>query len=289
MKRRFFLLALCLLLALAPCAALAEEAAAPLQDVTHILLLGFDFWGDERIGSSFSDTNAILTLDRANGRILIATIMRDSYVTMPDGKQSKLNQVVRKSDFETMVATVEQTLGIDIDAYFAIGMQGFKRLINALGGVEVEISSSEYASLERRGMTGHIPGPGKQTLDGTGLYAYVKDRYMGGGDRARTGKAQEVLSAIAEKVSGWSVSEMTAFAAAALEEIKTDASLPTLVSLGLSALSLRDAEVETLSLPAEGTFQYATVHGSSIVDADWAENAKLYAAFLRGEEENTGF
>lgn len=289
MRKRCFLFALCLLLALAPCAALAEETAAPLQDVTHILLLGFDFWGDERIGSSFSDTNAILTLDRANGRILIATIMRDSYVTMPDGKQSKLNQVVRKSDFETMVATVEQTLGIDIDAYFAIGAQGFKRLVNALGGVEVEISSSEYASLERRGMAGHIPGPGKQTLDGAGLYAYIRDRHMGGGDRARTGKAQEALSAIAEKISGWSVSEITAFAAAALEEIKTDASLPTLVSLGLSALSLRDAEVETLSLPVEGTFKYATAHSSSIVDADWAENARLYAAFLRGEEENTGF
>ena len=279
MKKILALLCL-LLIACLPLCALAQEAA---QDVAHYLLLGFDFWGDEQIGTSYNDTNIIFSLDRTNGRILITTIMRDSYVTMPSGQQSKLNQVVRKSDFDTVVKTVENTLDIKIEAYFAIGAPGFARLIGELGGVEVNITESEYASLKARGMTANIPGPGKQVLRGNGLYAYLKDRYMGGGDRARTGKAQDVLQQLVKQAREMSLTEMMSFATSALEEIETNASLLELTALGTSAFAMRNAPVETFTLPGDGTYKYATLHGSSIVDADWAANKALYAAFIRGE------
>lgn len=279
MKKIIALLCL-LLIACLPLCALAQEEA---QDVSHYLLLGFDFWGDDQIGTSYNDTNIIFSLDRTNGRILITTIMRDSYVTMPDGRQSKLNQVVRKSDFETIVKTLENTLDIKIEAYFAIGAPGFARLIGELGGVEVEISESEYASLKARGMTANIPGPGKQVLRGNGLYAYLKDRYMGGGDRARTGKAQGVLEQLVKQAREMSMTELMSFATSALEEIETNASLFELTALATSAFSLRNAQIDTLTLPGEGTFKYATIHSNSVVEADWEANKALYAAFVRGE------
>ena len=281
MKKTIAILLLLLFACLPLCGALAQEEK---QDVSHYLLLGFDFWGSQEIGTSFNDTNILFTLDRTNGRILIATIMRDSYVTLPDGRQSKLNQVVRKSDFETMVQTVESTLDIEIEAYFAIGAPGFARLIGELSGVEVDISESEYASLQARGMTANIPGPGKQVLRGNGLYAYLKDRYMGGGDRARTGKAQGVLEQLVKQAREMPLTQLISFATSALEEIETNASLPELLELASSAYAMRDAKVETFTLPAENTYQYGTAHGSSIVDADWEANRALYAAFVRAEE-----
>ena len=280
MKKLSLFLAFLCLVCLLCLPALAQDAA---QDVSHYLLLGFDFWGDTQIGASFNDTNILLSLDRTNGRILIATIMRDSYVTLPDGRESKLNQVVRKSDFETMVQTVENTLGIEIEAYFAIGAPGFARLIGELGGVEVDISQSEYDSLKERDMVDNIPGPGKQVLRGNGLYAYLRDRHMGGGDRARTGKAQDIVAQLVRQASEMSPVEMVSFANSALSEIETNASLTDLMGLVTAAFSLRDASIETFTLPAEDTYHFATVHGSSTVAADWAANRALYAAFIRGE------
>ena len=279
--KRFCAWMLLIVFALTACTAAAQENEEPA--IRHYLLLGFDYWGDETIGTSFSDTNIVLSVDAENSRILIATIMRDSYVTMPSGQQSKLNQVVRKEGFEAMQATVGAALNIEIDAYIAISAPGFARLIGELGGVEVDISKSEYESLKKRGMTENIPGYGKQTLRGNGLLAYLRDRYMGGGDMARTGKAREVMEQLIAKAKAMSKLELLSFAQKALEEIKFNLEPQDLITLATAALNMDDLTIETIALPPEGTYQTAMKDGNSIVDADWDAVREQYHLFLQGE------
>lgn len=277
--KKLLCLVLSAVLALSGTCALAQEAAA----VRHYLLMGFDYWGDETVGVSYSDTNIILSVDAANSRILIASMMRDSYVEMPSGKMSKLNQVVRKEGFDAMVETVENTLEIDIDAYIAISAPGFARLIGELGGVEVEISKSEYESLKKRGMTENIPGYGKQTLRGNGLIAYLRDRYMGGGDMARTGKAREVMEQLLAKAKSMNKMELLGFAQKAMEEVKMNLGLMEIISLATAALSMEDMKLETIALPPEGTYVTRMEKSNSIVDAQWDEVREQYHAFIAGE------
>lgn len=279
--KRFCAWMLLLVMAFTACTALAQEEEAPA--IRHYLLLGFDYWGDETIGTSFSDTNIVLSVDAANSRILVATIMRDSYVTMPSGKQSKLNQVVRKEGFEAMQQTVGDTLGIEIDAYIAISAPGFARLIGELGGVEVDISKSEYESLKKRGMTENIPGYGKQTLRGNGLLAYLRDRYMGGGDMARTGKAREVMEQLIAKAKAMSKLELLSFAQTALKEVKFNLDPQDLVTLATAALDMDGITIDTIALPPEGTYKTTMKDGNSIVDADWEAVQVQYHLFLQGE------
>ena len=252
---------------------------AQAQEINHYLLLGFDYWGDTTIGTSFSDTNIILSVDRTNSRILVSSIMRDSYVTMPDGSQSKINQVVRKSDFDTMVKTVELTMGIEIDAYIAISAPGFARLIGELGGVEVEISKAEYEQLKGNE---NIPGAGKQTLRGNGLLAYVRLRKNAGNDQGRTERAREVMGQLLAKAKAISLLELMSFVGKAMEEVKTNIGPAEIVSLASTALDMKELSFESYAIPADGTYTYATVNGNSIVDADWESNRKLYEKFLEG-------
>ncbi|MBR5302801.1 MAG: LCP family protein [Clostridia bacterium] len=271
MKKVIFALLLCVTLL---------SAAACAQEVNHYLLMGFDYWGDTTIGTSFSDTNIILSVDKTNSRILVASIMRDSYVTMPNGKQSKLNQVIRKTDFDTMVRTVELTMGIDIDAYIAISSPGFARLIGELGGIEVDISPEVYEVLKDNE---NIPGPGKQTLRGNGLLAYVRTRKTSGYDRSRTERAREVMGQMLLKAKDMGLMELMSFGKKALEEVKTDMNPADLISLAIAAVGMKDIKFETYVIPADGTYSYGTVDGNSIVDADWEQNRPLYHAFIAGK------
>lgn len=270
MKKVFAAMLLCLLLL---------TGAAQAQEISHFLLMGFDFWGDTTIGTSYSDTNIILSVDKTNSRILVTSIMRDSYVTMPDGVQSKLNQVVRKSDFDTMVATVESTMGIEIDAYVAISAPGFARMIGELGGVEVDISENEYEQLKDNP---NIPGPGKHTLRGNGVLSYVRLRKNAGNDRARTERAREVMGQLFKKAKAMSPLELVSFAGKAMEEVKTDIGMMDLVSLATAALNMEGIEFDTYVIPADGTFSYETLNSNSIVRADWEANRELYHAFIEG-------
>jgi len=273
---------LSLVLAVMLCLSAVSVSAQETSNVQHYLLLGFDYWGDETIGTSFSDTNIILSVDAENSRILVASMMRDSYVEMPSGKMSKLNQVVRKEGFDAIVETVENTLDIDITAYIAISAPGFARLIGELGGVEVDISKSEYESLKKRGMTANIPGYGKQTLRGNGLYAYLKDRYMGGGDMARTDKAREVMEQLIAEAKAMNRMELLAFAQKAMEEVKMNLGLMEIISLATAALSMDGMKLETMALPPEGTYKTRMEKSNSIVDADWEAVREKYHAFIAG-------
>ena len=250
------------------------------QDVSHYLLLGFDFWGDETIGTSFNDTNIIMSIDTAHNRILVSSIMRDSYVTMPDGRQSKLNQVVRKSDMDTVVKTVEDMMNIDLAGYVAISAPGFARLIGELGGVEVDISYEEYfPGLQNNP---NIPGVGKHVLRGNGLLAYIRNRKLEGHDRGRTERAREVMGKLMEKAKAMSAMELMGFATKAMKEVQTDMSLMDMVKLATKVLGLNGIKMDGYVIPADNTWKYGEVHGNSIVDVDWEANSRLFAEFVAG-------
>ena len=255
------------------------HASAPL----NILLLGFDFWGDETIGNSWSDVNVIVSLDMEKQRVVFISLMRDSYVQMPGGNSVRLNAVVRESDFDTMLRVIQENYGVAVPYYIAIGMSGFKRLITAAGGVEVNISRSEYESLRKRGMASGIPGPGKQVLKGSAAYNYVKDRYMGGGDGVRTGKARDLLTSLLGQMRDRPVSELLEFATVALSEIETNMPLPEIMALATQLPGMNDTRVEDYGVPIPNSFQYVTVHGMSTVQLDWEVNRAAIQRYLAGE------
>ncbi|WP_431950724.1 LCP family protein [Actinacidiphila sp. bgisy167] len=143
-----------------------------------------------------------------NGNALIS-LPRDSYVTIPEFKGSesgktfpsrgrnKLNAAYAIDGPTLLVRTVEYNTGLHIDHYAEIGFAGFANLVDAAGGVELDIPRN----IDDKNSGLHIK-KGKQTLNGDEALAFVRQRYQEAeGDLGRTKNQQKFLAALASQTA----------------------------------------------------------------------------------------
>lgn len=272
--KRIVAVVLCLL-ALVPAA--SAETGWQEPDLVHYLILGFDFWGDEQIGVSYSDTNILATIDRANGRLMVTSLLRDTYIEKPDGKWTRMNNIVRSEGLDVMLETVRSNYGVDVDVYMAIGVEGVRRMIDEIGGVEVTVNSEEAEGLWN---VKTITGPGTYHLDSNGVMHYMRLRKISGDDFGRTERQRKVLTQVLSQVSAMSLGDLAALGMTLFEEVETNMSLQDLMEAVSLVYSLRDAPLETLSLPVKGTYENATRHGMAVYELDWDANRQALQDFL---------
>ena len=157
-----------------------------------------------------------------------------------------------------MVDTVTKNLEVDVNNYVQIDFSGFARLVDALGGVELEF---KYAARDAK--SGLDVAPGRQTLDGAQALAYARSRQyeelrdegwrkVGANDIARTRRQQRVMLALFDQATSTSNAlNLPNFASKVAEEIKADKSLSAsvILELGRAMLSLSSADLEAMTLP----------------------------------------
>ncbi|MET9999322.1 LCP family protein [Streptomyces microflavus] len=188
-------------------------------DGTNYLIVG----SDSREGMSAEDkkrlrtgsaegkrTDSMMILhDGSNGPTLVS-LPRDSQVEIPSfkgsesgkmfqgtGRQVKLNAAYAEDGPELLVRTVEFNTGLRIDHYVEIGFGGFAQIVDAIGGVELDIPK---AFKDKK--SGADFQAGKQTLNGEQSLAFVRTRYaFAGSDLDRTKNQQKFLAALASQTA----------------------------------------------------------------------------------------
>lgn len=270
-------LATCLLLCLLLTGTLAHAETGGEKELEHFLLLGFDFWGDEQIGVSYSDTNILATIDRTDGRLMVTSLLRDTYVEKPDGKWTRLNNVVRDEGFDAMLETISLNYGVTVERYLAIGVKGLRRVIDSIGGIEVTLSSAEAERLQH---VSGIRGAGTYTLSSSGVMHYMRLRKIAGHDFSRTERQRKVLAQVLIKVQAMSLADVAQLGAQLFDEIETNMTLQDVLGAVSAVYQLRDAPLETLSLPVEGKYENTVQHGMSVYALDWPENRRILHDFL---------
>ncbi|MER8223192.1 LCP family protein [Streptomyces sp. NPDC094143] len=155
-------------------------------------------------------TDSMMILHTGGNGPTLISLPRDSNVTIPSykgsdsgklypatGRQTKLNAAYAEDGPELLVRTVEANTGLHIDHYVEIGFGGFANIVDAVGGVEMDIpqdikDTKSGADLKK----------GRQTLDGEQALAFVRTRYaLKGSDLDRTKNQQKFLSALANQVA----------------------------------------------------------------------------------------
>ncbi|MEU8569644.1 LCP family protein [Streptomyces pathocidini] len=143
----------------------------------------------------------------ANGSTMVS-LPRDSWVTIPAFKgsetgrqypasQNKLNAAYSRDGAPLLVRTVEYNTGLKIDHYAEIGFAGFAKIVDAVGGVEMNIPQDI-----KDDKSGADLKKGTQTLDGKQALAFVRTRYaLAGSDLDRTKNQQKFLSALANQTA----------------------------------------------------------------------------------------
>jgi len=257
-------------------------------DIAHYLLVGVDGWGLNEEGAARSDAIILASLDYGRERILFTSFARDSIVKPSYRKGTvKLNTLVRSSEGEqALVQYFEEAFGLAIEGYFVINFSGAVDFINALGGVELNLSEDEvyYIDYHAGDYRGFPLSPGLCHVNGAQALYYMRCRNLDN-DFGRQGRQSNVLRAVMKKVSAITPLKAMGLLDDVLGMYRTSLHGGRQVELALHALKLRNAEIITNSLPAEGTFRYGKdSHGTSGLLFDLEKNRDMLYQWLEIEQ-----
>ncbi|HFR4149464.1 LytR family transcriptional regulator [Bacillus thuringiensis] len=166
-----------------------------------ILLMGVDQEGN---GTGRSDSLMLFTLNQKTKSMKITSIPRDSYTEIVGkGKKDKINHAYAFGGIDMAVKTVENFLNVPVDHYIEVNMAGFKDIVDAVGGVDVN-NDLEFTSREQHFAKGNIH------LNGETALKYTRMRYEDPrGDFGRQMRQRQVIQAVIKK--GASVSSLASY------------------------------------------------------------------------------
>jgi LCP family protein required for cell wall assembly len=264
-------------------------------DHLNLLLLGSDDDAKFGNGSVLTQTDMVVRVDLAGGQITLVSIPRDLWLRTDTGRCClKLDEVSnvetdgastpleqKLHGFAHTAATIEANFGISIDAYAWVGLNGFVKVIDTLGGVDVDVLHPVVDDAYPRDLDANgnpfayqrlsIPA-GPQHMDGAEALAYVRSRHSDLlGDFGRAARQQSVLLALKKKLDDATILNKLGDLANDLRgSVLTSLTLGQIVSLAnyVKGLGQADFHQYVLGVPDYGS--YAQVEGKSVVEPNWA-------------------
>lgn len=235
----------------------------------NVFISGIDTVGDIS-SQSRSDTNIVATVNPVTHKLLLTTIPRDSYVSIPLGGNDGMDKLTHAGIYgpEASMGAVSNLLNTEINAYVRINFTSFIKSIDTLGGITVN-NPVEFTS---RGET--FPA-GEITLDGDSALIYSRARKtLAGGDIDRGKNQQRVIQAVVDKITG--IRTLGGFGAV-LNLIGTS------VDTNMSQATIRSLINRQLDTPAKWTTDNYTLKGKGQTGGltSYAmPNARLYMYVL---------
>ncbi|WP_232050915.1 LCP family protein [Arabiibacter massiliensis] len=226
----------------------------------YLLLMGTDGSDDraasaEYAGDQFRSDSIILTrIDPVDKKVTMVSLHRDTLVDMGEYGQNKLNAAHAIGGPAMTVETVSKLAGVPISHYAEINFDGFKDVVDALGGVEVDVPMT----IDDADAGGHVDA-GLQTLDGDQALILCRARHaydeFGDGDSYRAANQRLVLAAIAKKVLAADVATMAGTVQALSQYVTTDLEITDIVGLA-QALQGLDPSTDIYSAMEPTESQY---------------------------------
>ncbi len=189
---------------------LMESLGSKLERPYQILVMGVDRVLEAPAGSpeSFdgrSDSMLLVRLDPSDRTVKILSIPRDTQVAIPDYGVTKINAANVYGGARLATEVVSQTLnGVQIDRYVRVDTSGLSALVDALGGIEVNVPK-RMKYVDKTQKLNIDLYPGLQTLNGEQAEGFSRFRHDEDGDIGRIGRQQIVLKAIKAKLTNASV------------------------------------------------------------------------------------
>lgn len=282
MPKRFFAALFAVLCLLCGMRAIAEENT----QVRHYLLLGEDGYAEEITDDARTDTIVVVSLDEKYNRVIMTSVLRDSQINNPRGNATKANLLYKYHGFEGVTACLERELGIEIEGAVLVNFENVKPVIDALGGVDIEIDTNEYIAI-RSILLGEDPnmpdGPGLAHMTGRIALAYMRARATGqGGDFGRTERQRKVVSQLFDKCRDLSLPELVDVYNQISSGLLMDLSVMDILKALYSGFDLvkNGADFVEFRIPQDGTYSYGTLGSSSVLSVRWSTNRTRFHELL---------
>lgn len=213
-----------------------------------ILLIGVD----QRVPGepSRSDTIMLAVLDPQKPGVDLLSIPRDTRVKIPGYGYDKINAAHAYGGPQLLMDTINGFLGSHVDKYVEVNFQDFQKIIDILGGVDIDVDKRMYYPEENIDLK-----PGFQHLNGYNALAYVRYRYDPEGDITRVGRQQKFMKALIDQTLKLStIPKIPRLVSEISKDVKTNLSVKEMLSLALSMKDLNGDAVNTYTIPGEGKY-----------------------------------
>lgn len=258
-------------------------------DQINVLLVGVDAREGEI--ASRSDTMMLVTLDNKNKQIKLTSFLRDSFVEIAGlNYWSKLNSAYFRGGIQTLSDTLELNFKVDVQYYALVDFEIFTTIVDSIGGINVDVTERESYYTYHSGSVNvpvRIEAGEDVLLNGEQALWYSRIRYLDS-DFHRTQRQRKVITAIVEKASKMSITELYALAEEIIPLVKTNMSSNEIMSLGLASVKNKVYSYPIIQhqIPADGTWSDKNIQGvgASLV-MDIPLNQQLLHSFLSEKQE----
>ena len=263
----------------------------------NILLLGSDTRNINNV--SRTDTIIIASINTKDGRIKLASIMRDTIVPIPGHGNRKINSASYYGGPRLTMKVVNQCFKMNITEYVLVNFASFKEIIDILGGIDLDISDKEMDQInsnlkeqarllnfsKEKYLAGEydLKTSGPDThLDGLQALGYARIRHIDS-DYERTRRQRRVIDAMIKKMRGnVSIKQLVQLATSMWEYVDTNVDMMNAIGLATTVLKYGIGDMTSGLMPITGSYKSETrsSNGAALYDIDFEMNASKLNEFI---------
>jgi len=226
----------------------------------NIALFAVDRRNKSEAGNS--DVIMIISIDQLTKQIKMTSILRDTYVKIEGKGMDKINAAFATGGPQLAIKTINQNFEMDIKDYINVDFFGTAKMIDALGGVVINVKPEEIPYLNNYlkeiEIIEKIPAipvtqAGTQNLNGRQTVAYTRIRYVGRGDYERTERQRTVLVALFNKLQGAGPKIFPVFMNQILPYLETSMSNMMLFQIGGDILGSKNKTIQQARFPLDSS------------------------------------
>lgn len=244
------------------------------KGITNILLAGTDGRPGEE--NSRSDAMMILTIDSKNKSLKLTSLNRDTYVNIPGHGEQKLTHAYAYGGANLLVETIENNFEVDIQNYAVVDFYSFMDIVDALGGVEVDVHENEIKEINKfiknetykwSGETEPmqlIQHSGVQKLNGYQTLSYARIR-KNDSTQERDRRQRQVIEGLMNGVKNLPVSKYPKLLDTILPYVKTNMRPTEIIGLAGKVLSIGNLSINQIEFPFENASTPVTLPHAGFV------------------------
>lgn len=249
----------------------AAQVEVDKENVVNILLIGADYQSGD---IARSDSMILCTFNKHTNTITLTSIMRDMYVKIPGYKSNRINVAYTFGGMQLLNRTISQNFGVEADGIVEIDFSNFEKLIDLLGGIELELNTKEANYINYK--AGSQLKAGVQTLNGKEALWYSRFRKDASGDFGRTNRQRIVLTILLNRYKDLSLPELIGMMDDILPMVTTNMTKDEILNHVTNLFPmLAGAEIVTQRIPVEGAYYQAKINDMAVLVPNISKNARI--------------
>lgn len=259
--------------------------------ISNILFLSSDARASDTV--SRADSIMILTIDNVNKKLKVTSLLRDMLVSIDGHGEEKLNHSFAYGGPLQTIKTIENNFGIKIDNYIIIDFNNFRKIVDTLGGITVDIKDYEVSELNKYILDSGgskndlISSSGSYTLNGYQALSYARIRKVGDGEYERSYRQRTLINLTLSKIKNSSAIKIAQIVKDLFPYINTNINIVDTLNYALTTLSIysKNSSLEQLRLPMDSISRerlYPSKGWVFILDKE--ENSKVLKDFILNDK-----